>query len=127
MDPLQELQSLTFGADPAERRNITIYLLRDEDDIPKLLRDIPAWSQGLLDQVPEEYRDSCEFVVELEYGYHNDDISLKAEIFYTRPETDVDIAARIATASLEKLTRDQKRERDDRAAYKRLKAKYGTT
>ena len=79
------------------------------------------WLNGLLAQVPAEYRDSVKF--DLYPGGYEDGATL--EIWYERPMTAEEIAEEDERnrASMERFK--AQREADERAQFERLRAKFG--
>lgn len=79
------------------------------------------WLNGLLAEVPAEYRDSVKF--DLDPGGYEDSATL--EIWYERPMTAEEIAEEDERnrASMERFK--AQREADERAQFERLRAKFG--
>lgn len=103
----------------SEERETTRVMLLDSWDsdgpFPERLVDMLAWAAGLLLEAPVEYREQVTVCVETgEYSTH-------FEIFYDRPETDEEMAKRVQS----EMAWEQSRESRERAAYERLKAKFG--
>ena len=113
------------------------YSLAPDDDSPRMKRFTLAsglydtadtlvgaieWLNGLLAQVPAEYRDAVKF--DLYPGGYEDSATL--EIWYERPMTAEEIAeeAERDRASIERFK--TQREADERAQFDRLRAKFGT-
>ncbi len=85
------------------------------------LVEFVKWATNVLDQVPDEYKDTATIDIESRSGYENDHLPA-IEISYSRPLTDVELAA----ARLRERQRLALEEAEARAAYARLKARFGS-
>ena len=73
-----------------------------------------------MNEIPEALRNTALFQIN---GY-GDYCSVYPKIVYTEPETDVEMQERHAQIEIEKKRYKERHERDERAAYERLKKKY---
>ena len=80
---------------------------------------IIAWLQELRDSVPEQYRDEC-FVTVMNFVEYNNSRP-RIEVYYHRPETDKEMASRLAAQKYYAAQSEQ----HERLQYEALKAKYG--
>lgn len=107
-----------------KRREVQITIFNQEqyDDewIPDKLVDAIAWLTGKLEEIPEEFRAIAEIEVDSESGYEGSHYG-HIEITYRRPETDEEMATRLA----EEKRCANARERDEMETLRRLKLKYG--
>lgn len=78
------------------------------------------WLQDVLDDVPAEYRDSVRIEIDSVGGYEGEHHT-EVTIYYDRPETEEEHAARSAA---EKRMRAEMEKRE-RAAFEELAKKYG--
>lgn len=84
------------------------------------LKELIEWLGEKLDEVPDEYKDSAKLEIESVGGYEGEHHA-EVEIFYSRPETDVEMSARVA----EDLRRAEHRTAQELQTLAALKAKYG--
>jgi hypothetical protein len=82
------------------------------------LRDFIAFFQGLLAKVPVELVSSAK--VEIESYCEYDSSRAQITVYYERPETDEEMAARLS----ERLAAKAREAERERAAYEHLKAKF---
>lgn len=104
-----------YGRDPSERRSVTEEVFSEgpcEWSPSGFLADI----NDAIARIPPEFRD--EAVVDLEGGY---DESTSLTIKYTRPETDEEVAKRVAEAR--RYARGKVE--NELRVYEELKRKYG--
>jgi hypothetical protein len=83
--------------------------------------DLAAFIQFLqyqLDQVPAEYRDSAKIEIGCDYCY--DSANATIEVYYTRPETDEEMDARVNRKARWQAEADAK----DRKHYEALKKRF---
>jgi hypothetical protein len=101
----------------SERRGVTETLFRiSAYDADRSLADFVKFVADALSSVPVEYRDTAQF--EVESGY---DEPSYVHAYYTRPETDEEMAKRLAQHAAYAADR----ERQERVMLASLKAKYG--
>jgi hypothetical protein len=102
---------------PEPEKTVTTYL-ETGDDFPETIPGLVAWAQGLLEQVPPEYRDTTEF------RCNASEYELSIYATWTRPKTAEDIERENAEfeASIQASRREA--EERERAELARLKAKY---
>jgi hypothetical protein len=105
----------------SERRMLT-FEVEDASlwDLDGLTVDgLVEWAKKIQERVPEEYRQ----VARVEYDSGSDWPTFR--VFWSREETAEEEAARIQAEKDEALRAAARQEASERAAYKRLKAKYG--
>lgn len=90
-----------------------------EYNAPSSLLDFKDWIDGLLDDVPEQYRDSACFEIESESDY--DGCSTKIEVYYMRPETEEEEKFRLEVEQ----NREDDRKRFELRQLAELQKKYG--
>lgn len=101
------------------RRNIKVSLHHDWCiDENWRLDEFVKMVEGHTKNVPPQYADSVMVAFESEY----DSSSIQLEIYYMRPQTKDEADAEEA----ERVGYAQRAEREERANYERLKAKYGS-
>lgn len=105
-----------------ERRNVTIVTYSaeqyDGDFLPTTLIEMKRWVEKRLAEIPEEYRSIAEIDFDSTMNW---DLPLATvEVRYNRPETDAEYRKRLDGYDLQR----RNAEAAERAAYKRLKAKY---
>lgn len=83
----------------------------DGNDEPTL-SDVLGWLTALLNQVPEEHRGSV--TVEIHSGGGYDYANIEFKIGYFRPETDAELAHRLAAKSAKQRAKREKRERREK-------------
>ena len=92
----------------------------DPDFPPSDLAGFIAWAEGLLDDIPEEYRATA--TVEIgSVGSYYDSHYANIEVTYRRPETDEEWEARKKSV----MDRANAAEEEERRILAQLKAKYG--
>lgn len=87
---------------------------RRKDWPPDDLVGFVAWFQGKLQTVPEQYRSAVHIGL---------DVGLS--IYYDRPETGDEMAARLESERERREHRQEQIEANERREYERLKAKFG--
>jgi hypothetical protein len=112
-----------------ERKTVymSIFNAGEHDDYgwpPKNAIRFIAWFQEKIDSIPLEFRDSA--IVEINsvseyYGAH----SVELEIHYKRPETDIEMRARIVRDKAAADFKASQQEQQERAVLAALQAKYG--
>ncbi len=110
-----------------ERQTVRVKLHPESYDaeVNTALPDAIEWLNELLESVPPEYRDQTAFVVELERGHYDESDSLTFDIYYDRPETDGELATRLAESAAYAAARQREQESRERAEFERLNAKFG--
>jgi hypothetical protein len=111
-----------------EREQVRIALYENEyirGDECRPLAEAVEWLSGLLNQVPVEFRGAAVFEIEHESGYYDSGDSTNFRIYYDRPITDAEIAAREAEEEVERRQRLAEVEARERAFYEQLNRKYG--
>lgn len=107
-----------------ERQSIRITVLDTEqcdgDWPPETAAEFMAWWQSMIDRIPEEHRSEARIEIDTTAGYDRDFAHL--EIYYLRPETDEERAARVQAEQ----ARAEAREAQERARYEALKAKFAS-
>lgn len=111
----------------AERRTVRVSVFDGEQydgswpspEYESKLVDVIAWFETILETIPEEYRDVARCRIDSASGYEGSHYG-HIEIEYYRPETDAEMARRIAA---EKAAAAE-REAQDLATLRALKAKY---
>lgn len=90
---------------------------------PSPLAEFQAWFEGILDEIPEEYRSTATIEFSSTGSYYDSHYG-SVEVTYRRPETDEEWAERKrdVLARLEQYRVQQ--EHRERAALAALKAKY---
>ncbi len=68
--------------------------------LPENLVEFSAWVQGLLDQIPEQYRNSAEITLYTERDF--DSAVICMNVFYEREETPEELAQRLADQKIGK-------------------------
>jgi hypothetical protein len=100
------------------KKTTTVYVFRDRSwDAPGSLVAFVEWANGLLAEVPDEYKATARVDVESEY----DSTSVEFSASYNRPETDEEAATREARIN---FLRDDQKARE-LAELRRLLTKYG--
>lgn len=88
---------------------------------PGRLTEFIQWLNEMLEQVPPEFRESATVNIDLATGeYETPGMS----IYYFRPETDGEEAAREASEATLERAYEARREAVERAEYERLKKKF---
>ncbi len=87
--------------------------------MPESLPDAISWLQGLLEQVPDEYRHKTEIEID-SVGSWEDSHYPSITISYRRPPTGAEIRERI----VEEKQRSENRLEEARLQYERLKARF---
>lgn len=96
----------------------------DNNQLPMRLPAFVAWMKEVLEDVPEEFRDSV--VVELEHeGDYDGPGYAEFHIYYDRDETDEELADRENERIARQESEARAQEGRERAEFERLKAKFG--
>lgn len=105
------------------RQGVVVSVHRADDiyDLDERLMDFIKDLSGYLDQVPEEYREGVRICIQT--GYESTAIEL--EVTYARPETDEEMRSRETAEDLRRQREREWTERNERAVYKHLRAKFG--
>ena len=107
-----------------KHKQITLYDTKESRNRvnwrPEYVVELIAWLQNLIEEVPEEYRDSVhiDFIGGADIYGENSDVD--EVIYYNRPPTQEEIDADLETARV----RQEKREAQEREEYAKLKAKF---
>ncbi len=96
-------------------------LVSDMDSARKATKAI-RWLQEMVDSAPAEYRDAVCVSIHSVSGYDGDH-NVELEIYYDRPETDVEWQARLTRHEKE----DARAAEAEKRQYAALKAKYEGT
>lgn len=108
----------------AERYTLRFNLF-DGDEMRTSLSDAISWLQELESKVPAEYRADATFEIEQEHDYYGGSSSLSVRVFYERPETDEEMADRIAHDAENAAAARAMNEKRERAIYEELRRKFG--
>lgn len=103
-----------------EIKHVLIDVEKYSDSYPPTnAMDFAGWLDGLIQQVPQEYRDKV--VIEFSAACQWDnDVLMSVEVYYMRPETDEELHKRHAKAGMEKWEQTKR----ELALLAELKAKY---
>lgn len=117
---------LVASPPPPERRLVTTTLFEAERHDDKWPTDnaveFVAWLQGLIDQVPGEFRANVSIEIESGGGYDGDAPSI--EVAWSRPETDLEMHDRQRAEALAAHRRAEEQAAQERHILAALKAKY---
>lgn len=100
---------------------ITLY---DDGDMETTVPKALAWLQSLDAKIPPEFKDRSVFKVEYESDYYGGG-SLDFKVYYDRPETDAEVAERLANQAASEAICRQQNEARERQIYEMLKQKFG--
>jgi hypothetical protein len=115
----------------ADRQNVKVSFYQEnifgsvtdrEKYKPDSIKQLIGWLTDKLQEVPPEYADTAKFEIESVGGYEGEHHS-EIELYYHRPETDEEMAARVARyrANVEaELKRHEQYAAQARAALSRL-------
>lgn len=109
----------------SERKTVSVDLHDEQDfeDLTGNLAEVIAWLQETLNEAPEEFRPAVKIEVEC-YCWSDGESDLTCKIYYERPETDAEMAARIEQDRREERARRAHTEAEERAVLAALKKKY---
>ncbi len=96
-----------------------VYNSLQDEAVPENLAEAITWLQDTLDGIPAEHRASAKIEIDSESEY--DSHFAVVQISYNRPETDAELAKRIALAERQ----ENQAQQAELALFKRLKQKFG--
>jgi hypothetical protein len=102
------------------KQEITVYLVNEywwEDEIERNLVDFVDWAKGLLESIPDEFKDLAQVSV----GSDSESSAVHFMVWYNRFETDDEEAQREAQSR----AYQERQEAEDRARLRFLQEKYG--
>lgn len=90
------------------------------DDLPTTFEGWLEWLTEAHNEVPQEYMDSLQYVLNYESGHYDSGDSASFSIWYERPETDAEMTERVNLG----IAYIRDRQNQERATYESLKRKY---
>lgn len=111
-----------------KRGSVRVQLLEEDGDedygLSWTLLDLTRMAAEFQASVPADLRDEIVFSVGAARGWGDDGVYPILRVYYVRPETDEEMAERLASEAEVRLAKARQREREERAEFERLKAKY---